>query len=240
MTHLTEQQLVLHYYGEEPDAAAHLALCPTCRSEYQDIVRVLDACRDFPVPDPHAAFESKLWHNLNLKPSLLQSLGRTGFRLSRHLWLPALAALLILAFFLGRYTHPTPPPQVAQATSAPGRERILLVALGDHLERSQMVLVELVNTKANASPDIRLAQERARDLVSESRLFRQSASLSGDNEFLSLLDDLERVLTDVANSPAHITSPELRQIQQRIESRGLIFKIRIVDSNLQQKGTEKL
>jgi hypothetical protein len=76
--------------------------------------------------------------------------------------------------------------------------------------------------------------------VSENRLYRQTASLSGDNEFLGLLDELERVLTDVANSPERISSPELQQIQQRIESRGLIFKIRVTDSNLQQKGVEKL
>jgi CTP:molybdopterin cytidylyltransferase MocA len=132
------------------------------------------------------------------------------------------------------------PVTVAQGSAAQGRERILLVALGDHLQRSQMVLVELVNATPGDSSDIRIAQERARNLVSENRLYRQTASLSGDNEFLGLLDELERVLTDVANSPERISSPELQQIQQRIESRGLIFKIRVTDSNLQQKGVEKL
>jgi hypothetical protein len=207
----------------------------------RDIARVLDACREYPAPDPHPAFESRLWHNLapELVPPavLLPVLFR---RRIATIWIPALAALLAAAFFLGRVSLKSPPTPVAQAMPAAGRERILLVAMGDHLERSQMVLVELVNTGPGPAPDIHLAQQRARDLVSENRLYRQTASMSGDNEFLSLLDDLERVLTDVANSPAHISSPELLQIQQRIESRGLIFKIRVVDSNLQQKGAEKL
>lgn len=232
MTHLTEEQLVLHYYGEEPDAPAHLPLCSTCRASYQEIARVLDACREYPVPDPGPAFEADLWRNIQT-----QTAPPVRFFTPRR-WMP-IAAAILLAFFLGRlslHTNPAAP----QLTAAQGRERILFVALGDHLERSQMVLVELANATPAAASDIHLAQERARDLVSENRLYRQTAQLSGDREFLGLLDDLERVLTDIANSPSQLTSPQLQQIQQRIESRGLIFKIRVVDSNLQQKGTAKL
>ncbi len=87
-----------------------------------------------------------------------------------------------------------------------------------------MVLVELANVRPADSQDIRLTQERARDLVSANRLYRQSALISGDHEFVGLLDDLERVLTDIANSPSRISSPELQQIQQRIESRGIISR----------------
>ena len=238
MNHLSEEQLVLHYYGEEGDAAAHLEHCAACRKEYQEIVRVLDACREVTVPEPVPAFETLMWQKL--APELRKP--RTPWW--RHGWMlaPVMAGMLAAAFFIGRISTVKVPVagETAQAIPAQGRERILLVAMGDHLQRSQMVLVELANAKPGDAPDIHLAQERARDLVSENRLYRQTASLSGANEFSGLLDELERVLTDVANSPARISSPELQQIQRRIESRGLIFKIRVIDSNLKQKGTEKL
>ena len=51
-----------------------------------------------------------------------------------------------------------------------GHDRILLVAVGDHLERSQMVLVELMNATPGESLDISSQQQVAEDLVSENRL----------------------------------------------------------------------
>ena len=236
MRHLTEEQLVLRYYGEAGDVDGHFHSCEACQSEYREIARVLDAFREFPVPERGENFETLAWQRI------APQLGRPN-RLPRYwAWIiaPAMAAALFAAFFLGRVTSTKAPAVVVQAMPAQGRERILLVALGDHLQRSQMVLVELANARAGDSPDIHSAQERARDLVGENRLYRQSALMSGDNEFLDVLDDLERVLTDVAHSPSDISSPELEEIQSRIESRGLIFKIRVMDANLQAKGIDKL
>ena len=234
MSHLTEEQLVLHYYGEDTEASGHLELCPDCRAEYREIARVLDACRDVAVPELADSFETLTWQKL--APQLI-SQQRSPWRRA-WVWAPVLAALLIAAFFMGRVSTVKGP--LAQAIPPQGRERILLVALGDHLQRSQMVLVELANARPSDVPGIRLTQERARDLVNENRLYRQTALWSGDQEFLGVLDELERVLTDVANGSAGMSAPELRQIQERIESRGLIFRIRVIDSNLQRKGSEQL
>ena len=220
---------MLHYYGEETAAAAHLGLCPECRSEYHDLSRLLDACRQVPVPEPAGSFETLTWQKI--APELRKR--RTPWWKQNWMLAPAMATLLVAAFFVGRVSIVTPP--AAQTASPQGRDRILLVALGDHLQRSQMVLVELANVQPADSQDIRLTQERARDLVSANRLYRQSALISGDHEFVGLLDDLERVLTDIANSPSRISSPELLQIQQRIESRGLIFKIRVIYSTCKKK-----
>ncbi len=234
MRHLDEEQLMMHYYGEESAAAAHLEQCAVCREEYRSLERVLETVRECGPPEPAASFEVLTWQKL--APELN---GRASPWWSR-VWVlgPAVAALVLIAFFAGRVSGPK--PGLAQITPAQGRERILLVALGDHLQRSQMVLVELANAQPGDAPDIRRVQERARDLVGANRLYRQTAAFAGDTEFSGILDDLERVLTDVANRAAPLSSPELTEIQQRIESRGLIFKIRVIDANLQQKGSTKL
>jgi anti-sigma factor RsiW len=54
MTHVTEQDLVLHYYGELATAedravSAHLAECTGCRREFTRLQRVLGAIDDMAI-----------------------------------------------------------------------------------------------------------------------------------------------------------------------------------------------
>jgi hypothetical protein len=119
--------------------------------------------------------------------------------------------------------------------SAPVRERIMMVAVGEHLDRSQMILVELVNNESKGPVDISEEQRRAEDLIGENRLYRQAALKSGDRAVSSVLDELERVLLEVAHSPSKLDSAEFEQVRQRIESQGILFKIRVVSSNLRER-----
>ena len=49
--------------------------------------------------------------------------------------------------------------------------------------------------------DMSLEQSRAEQLVAANRLYRQTAASTGDAAIASVLDDLERVLVDIAASP---------------------------------------
>lgn len=115
-----------------------------------------------------------------------------------------------------------------------GRDRILMVAVGDHLERSQMVLVELLNARPGESMDISSQQKLAEDLVSENRLYRQAAQRDRDASVANLLDELERVLVDIAHEPSKLSGPELASVKQRIEAQGIVFKVRVVGSQIRQ------
>ncbi|MBI1897093.1 MAG: hypothetical protein HYS04_11305, partial [Acidobacteria bacterium] len=60
MTHVTEEQLILHYYGEPEDTgavASHLESCDPCRDEYRRLQLVLNAV-DIPVPQRDSAYEA--------------------------------------------------------------------------------------------------------------------------------------------------------------------------------------
>src|SRR5262249_6391674 len=121
----------------------------------------------------------------------------------------ALAAVVLGAFILGRISrHPVDavPPM---ASTQQGRERILVVAVGEHLGKSEMMLVELANAEPqggkNKLVNISAEQRRADDLLEENRLYRQTAAQQGDAALASVLDELERVLVDVAHSPGEIT-----------------------------------
>lgn len=153
-----------------------------------------------------------------------------------------IAALILAAFVAGRFwpgqvAAPVAPTVASTAvqTDAPARDRVLMIAIGDHLERSQMVLVELINREPSATVDISSEQAWAGDLVAASRLYRQTAVQDGEAALADVLDDLERVLVEVANSPSMLSSMEFEDIRQRIEAQGILFKVRIVGSKVQQR-----
>ncbi len=111
----------------------------------------------------------------------------------------------------------------------------MLVAVGEHLDRSQMILVELVNNESKGPVDISEEQHRAEDLIGDNRLYRQAALTSGDTRVSSVLDELQRVLLEIAHSPSKLDSAEFEQIRRRIEAEGILFKIRVVGSNLRER-----
>ena len=83
--------------------------------------------------------------------------------------------------------------------------------------------------------DISAEQRRAEDLLKENRLYRQTALQEGDAGLANVLDELERVLLDVAHSPGEVTPAQLEAIQKKIEARGILFKVRVVNKELQQR-----
>jgi hypothetical protein len=236
--HLAEEDLVLLYYNDpalDPALRAHGTACAECRRALESLARVLDACDEYREPELPGNYEMRVWSRL--RPRLIPA----GSHRRWWMWSPALAAVVIIAFlggmFLEKIRHAkTSGSSNAISTAAitpQGRERVLLVAIGDHLDRSQIVLAELVN--ASGAADISRQQQSAGDLVQESRLLRQTAAHSGDTADARLLEDLERVLLEIAHSPAQLSSPELARIKERIEDQGLLFKVRIIRTNLRQK-----
>jgi len=225
MIHLAEDELILHHYGEAArpaEAAAHLAECEACCAELAALERVLSAADGLALPDVDADFGARVWRRL--EPRLKRPAWRSP---QRWALAGAMAASLLVAFWVGRQ-YPARP--------TPVRERILLVAVGDHLERSQMVLAELVNAHAAGPADIRSEQQWAETLVPSNHLLRQAALRSGDTALASVLDDLGRVLVEIANGPSELSARELAEIQQRIETQGILFKMKVVGRQVREKS----
>jgi hypothetical protein len=51
----------------------------------------------------------------------------------------------------------------------------------------------------------------------------------------SVLDDLERVLIEVARSPETVSSDEMEALRQRMEAQGILFKVRVVGSRVRAR-----
>lgn len=248
MKHLSEEELILHYYGEEGDAFAaeeHLDGCADCRAHFRLLQRVLNVVDSLPVPERGEEYAAEVWRRIE---------GRLGGR--RRWWnfeapwrwagaAAALASLLTIAFVAGRMIPRAErkPAPVETAAARQGDERVLLVAVGDLLDRSQMVLIELNHARPSARLDISAEQERAADLASENRLYRQTALLTGNTEIAGVLDDLERVLVEIAHEPREMGPKDLENLQRRLDSGGILFKVRVLGTNVkkrQESGGPKL
>lgn len=250
MPHLTDDQLVLHHYGEDTDeeqreAGVHLAQCAECREALDRLRHVLGMVTADSDPQAPEGFERVMWArvqpHIEGRPSQggwASWLGLRGLALAG-----GLAALVIAAFVAGRWSGApgvAPPPEsVATApagTAGDARpEGVLLVAMGDHLDRSQMVIVELLNADDADPGSLSAERERAADLVAANRLIRQSAEQAGESALADVLDDLERVLIEIANGSGDASSEELQLLKARIEQRGILFRMRVVGAEVRER-----
>jgi hypothetical protein len=243
--HLTDDDLVLHYYGEEvPRAESHLVACADCQANLTQLQRVMAFIDSAPAVEAPDGFERIAW--ARLEPSLRAP--RRGW-VSWFVFSPArlafAAGVLVLvgaSFMAGRLMpRPAPAAGAPVQTAAQVRERILLVDLGEHLDRSQRMLVELASADDSAgSVDMSLEQSRAEQLVAANRLYRQTATSTGDAAIAAVLDDLERVLVDIAASPTTMTQEELDAVKRRIESKELLFKVRVMASQVRARQRDAI
>lgn len=241
--HLSEDALVLHYYGEETpeeraSAVRHLAGCEPCRAQLTSLSQVLGvvSAHDYePAPE---GFERVMWARVEQKLSESRPTGwRTWFAPRRLALAGAAAAIVLAAFVAGRWSGapPVQGPGTTETAASRAPEGVLLVAVGDHLERSQMVIVELLNQEPGALILPTGERDRAADLVADNRLFRQSADEAGEAALSGVLDDLERVLIEIANGGDETTAEELQRLRTRIESRGILFRMRVMTSEMRDR-----
>ncbi len=245
MKHTTEEELIAYRDGERTDRqqiAAHLQDCPECREEMARIESVFAALNTIPIPNPGEDYGRRVWQQiaprLREKPATVN--WWESFFNTRHFAAAgALAAVIAIAFLLGRISGPKS-PGVTAVDANKVRERVLVVAVGDHLGRSEMVLMELENAQPTPTGqrtlNISATQRRAESLLDENRLYRQTALKEGDQGMASTHDELERVLLDIANSPDTVTPAQFESLRKRIEARGILFKVRVVNQNLQQRN----
>ena len=246
MTHLGEEQLIAYVLGDADERAraevdAHAAECETCRGEIAALRATLEAAADSPVPERGDDYGAAVW--ARLEPRLAApGVGRVGAPVNWRAWLAAAAILLAVvgAFLAGRFSRNAAEPQQAVNTSTAAdrraiRDRVVLAALGDHLDRTERALVELVNNDANGTVDISAEQSWARDLLEANRLYRQSVRSSGSLAIASLLDDLEPVLLDIIHSPSTLSADEFHALRARIEDRSLVFKLRVTGADVRAR-----
>ena len=232
MQHLTEEELVSHYYrdDERGDVDAHLGGCAECATRFDMIGRVLALVTDAPVPERAGDYGHRVWSRLRWK------LGSNRRR--RTTWVAGLAAAaaLAIAFFAGNFwrasheTITTAPARPVASALATTPDKVLLLVVGDHLDSSERVLLELANADPGKGMDIEQESHRAGELVAANRIYRQTAAKNGNERMASVLADLEPILIELSHAGKNLTKDELMELQKRIESKGLLLKVRVISA----------
>jgi len=248
--HVTDEDLLLDYYDEGPpdhraSLRVHLETCAECRALDRELRSVLALVETTPLPEAPSGFERDVW--ASIEPQIRSHAVREGgsedpplrdWPSRRYVprWVLAggLAALLVASFSLGRVWDRAPVADRSGDLEPRGvSERLIRSEVEDHLERSQRALVELVNA-VDSGP---LADDRARaaDLVAAGRLYRRSAEEIGDADTRDLLEDVERILVEVANGSPDATSNDLTGVRTRIGDQDLIFRLRMATAEMRER-----
>jgi hypothetical protein len=226
MSHPSEEDLVLHLYGEANESdflREHLESCARCRDEVALLRQVLAEVDEVAPPERPLDYGARVWERVSKELPAAR-------RQRTYYWLAAAAAILAATFLAGRAT--APPPEVDTARGGEIREKVLLVALSDHLEQSQVLLLEVINRSGEAPSLAPVERERAAELLQASRLYRQTAYQVGEVATADVLEELERILLDVSQGPESVEARE--GLRSRIEEQDLLFKLRVLGTNVRK------
>jgi len=245
-----EDELILHYYGESVDPRSiekALAESADLRRRYAELARDLATATTAP-PEPPADLGARVWRELRprlvaprpwWRALLAPATGDAGWG---PRWTLAAASLVVVAalalgYFAGRWDAPRPDLEslvpAPSGLSTQARERLLLASVESHLAGSERLLTRVTNAAPTDATALAEESAWAGALVSANRLYRSAAGRAGQRRIVALLDELEPLLLELANSAA--AAPEdLAAAQRRIEHTDLLFKLRVTGERLQR------
>lgn len=235
MNHLEEAELVEHYYEESVsmgESERHLKACPVCARRYAELCRVLDAVDTPTAPARKEDYVEQVWQSIGTSLPRYEKPKSSWFRFYRPLgWAAACVLLVAVAFVAGRKWERKQGSSVAVAVDPQARQRVVIVILGDHLDRSERLLVQLNHAEGSDLSALPLRSE-ARELLASNRLVRQSAMQAGNLNVEPSLDRLERLLMELSNEPDSLTEADLDRLRQEMNTDGLLFDIRVLRSRV--------
>jgi hypothetical protein len=231
MNHLTDEQLVDHYFGEGSNrvvAETHLRICSRCEQLFEEISNVLEVRAPEPPAREHG-YGKRLWQSIQAPLRPYPATRRRHFFSWPRLVLAGACLLgLAAAFVFGSLWQRSRTSPSEANISPQAKERVVLLILDDHLDRSERLLVEINHAGAEPGNLDQSLQTEARQLLPDNRLYRQAVAASHDPIMSAALDHLERVLLEIANSPDKLSSADMARIEQEMNTDSLLFQIRVL------------
>jgi hypothetical protein len=250
MNHLTEEDLIAHVYaeGEEQQVERHLDACAECAKNYTVLCRDLIAMKWAETPERDQLYGERVWESIAGQLPACQARKRSWLRgrwVRGLSYAVACAALIIFAFIGGRHWERRQAKTVAathpQKSIAPPPQRVVVVVLSDHLDRSERLLVELKHADADSAKMVSPLRDEARSLLAANRICRQNAKQENDPALSTALDRLDHLLTELANQPGGLDREAIIKLQDEMNADGLLFEVRVLRlrqaaSTAQKKG----
>ena len=110
----------------------------------------------------------------------------------------------------------------------------------EELDRDRRALIQITDDKKAArntpSQEVarrKRAKESADDLIAQTRALGDDISRL-EAQLSAVEGELERILLDIANSPSEIAPDDFESLQHRIESEGVLWKVRVTQDTGQK------
>jgi hypothetical protein len=241
MKHLSQEELIEHYYSEDAqkaEAEAHLRICTPCSQAYADLGKMLGSLRSPEIPARGPEYGEQVWQSIRGSVLPYERRKKRGFfTIPRFAYAAACLLFLMGAFVAGRVWERAHTKPVLASNPQQAKERVVLFVLDNHLDRSERLLVQLNHSSAEGGTVDYPLQAEARQLLNDNRLYRQSLAQANDPLLANALDHLERVLLEVANSPDGLSSADVVRIEKEMNTQGLLFEIRVLRTKVsEEKG----
>jgi hypothetical protein len=242
MNHLTDQELVEYGYGEGDRAAIkkHFEACAECERAYGALQLDLAEMKFVEPPARDANYGDRVWESLEgwLPAYPERKQNRPGARWRSWSFAAACAVLLACAFLGGRLwerrearnaamNHPVP----TQPNAHPA-QRVVVVVLSDHLDRSERLLVELKHADADSTEMVSPLRDEARRLLAANRICRKNVKQDDDPALATALDHLDRLLAELANVRGGLNNGTISRLQDEMNKEGLLFEVRVLRSRI--------
>jgi hypothetical protein len=252
--HMNTEELVEMYYreaapGQSERARRHLDECAECAESFRNLESDLKALGALEAPERDAGYGERMWQRVAV--SLPAAGWRPEARPRRRfagLWMglsyAAGCAVLAAAAFYGgtvwehqQHLNRLATREAQQKPALPQQPKVVVVVLGDHLDRSERLLVELKHADAENADLVKPLREEARALLAANHEFRDDAEKSGDEGLALALDKLDRLLTEITDEPGGLNAASLERVQKEMSSEGLLFEVRVLRSKNPHRET---
>ncbi len=245
MKNITDDDLTLLFYGEheDPALAATVAESEELSARFDALGAELRLADNFIPPHRGEDYGAEIWRRVSPHiaveqpqsngwfKNLLSSFARPRFSLAGAL---SFALVAVLAFTLGRnggqdsVTEPLyPVNSTAAALEGIDANRLLSHSVSGHLEQVNLVLTQFANTTESSANEA----EYATDMLVANRLYRRAATSRGKHKLAAFLADLEPLLIELAYG-AQSGSPATRERMQQEVQNGLLFRVRVMNKQL--------
>lgn len=244
MNKMTDDDLILLYYGEheDPSLAARVAQSDELSRRFEQLSAELSVLDELSPPHRGEEFGAEMWRRLSDRlgdePEPWWRRWMAGAARPR-LSLAGVGGFLLVftvAFWLGReQAGPGGQPEL-QPGGTPSlaglsldADELVSVTVSQHLEQMNVALTRF----AHASSEVPDLAGQATDLLVANRIYRQAALSRGEQRLADLLGELEPVLIEIAYE-AYKNSPETRNRMQADIRENLLFRIRVMNQRLEQ------
>lgn len=254
MKNITEDDLILLYYGEHEDSdlATTVAESEHLSARFEQLSAELKLADGFVVPQRGDHYGSEVWQRIapqldsttNPDHGRLKSwwsgLSRPNVSLAGAV---TLALVATLAFMLGRngghedrvdplagQDNTVAPPAIMVADI--NSRQLLTHSVSGHLDQVNLMLTQFANSSVSLADE----SSNATDVLVANRLYRQAAMNQGNKQLAALLSELEPLLIEMAYE-AQQSSPATRERMQEEVKSGLLFKVRVMNNQLRKSQT---